>query len=454
MRLNKEFTKSPYRFLGFVIFGILIITGVYFYSYYNSDNDEKEHQITFVDEQLLPDLTNFDPNQLTINEWINLGFTKKQAKTILKYKDVLGGRFNSKGAFKKCYAVSDEMYEKLEPFIMLPERTERTSSFYSKSGFYGSTGNNFYEKKTINVTRKFNPDSYTQNDWENLGFSEKQSEAILKYKNYLGGSFVSKEKFKECFVISDQNYAKLAPYLILPEKTPENFRKKIFAKSSEQSVDFENFDPNLLNKAGWKSLGFSEKQAQVIINYRDKILKGSFKSLDDIKNCYVISNQKFDELEPYIKLDSKNFHLLENENPIVNEHKSSIDFSKININEITYNQLIDFGFSKKSASNFIDFRKKLGGFVNKNQVYETYSINRDLAEKLVQTAYLNSSNVEKYSLLDAPESWLKTHPYFKYSADKIIYYRVSIDKEKKIWKKMNLKPEYEAKMQMYLLENN
>ena len=48
-----------------------------------------------------------------------------------------------------------------------------------------------------NVSRKFNPDLYSESDWQNMGFSEKQAAAIVKYKNYLGGSFVSKEKFKE-----------------------------------------------------------------------------------------------------------------------------------------------------------------------------------------------------------------------------------------------------------------
>ena len=79
-----------------------------------------------------------------------------------------------------------------------------------------------------------------------------------------------------------------------------------------------------------------------------------------------------------------------------------------------------------------------------------YDIDRSLAEKLVLTSPLNPALVEKYTLADAPESWLKTHPYFRYSADKIIYYRISNPDEKKIWKFIKTKPEYERKMRMYL----
>ena len=65
-------------------------------------------------------------------------------------------------------------------------------------------------------------------------------------------------------------------------------------------------------------------------------------------------------------------------------------------------------------------------------------------------AKLDNSKVAKYTLVDAPEDWLKTHPYFKYSADKIIYYRISYPDEKKIWKFIKVKPEYEARMKLYL----
>jgi len=53
-------------------------------------------------------------------------------------------------------------------------------------------------------------------------------------------------------------------------------------------------------------------------------------------------------------------------------------------------------------------------------------------------------------LVDAPEEWLKNHPYFKYSADKIMYYRISNPDDKKIWKLLKIKPEYEARMRLYL----
>jgi hypothetical protein len=151
----------------------------------------------------------------------------------------------------------------------------------------------------------------------------------------------------------------------------------------------------------------------------------------------VISPEKFQELKPYIKLQET--------------QQEKTDFSKTDLNMISFRQLIEFGLDERSAGSIIGFRKKLGGFVNKQQILSTYNIDQDLVQKLISIAPpLNTSDVPRYSLVDAPEEWLKNHPYFKYSADKIIFYRISNPDDKKIWKLLKLKPEYEERMRLYV----
>lgn len=431
--------KNYYQQMAFL--GMLLLTLLAFQKY-TEKSDEPFPEVTFISESLpVESLSEFDPNDLDEHQWQKLGFSEKQTATILKYKKIVGGKFLSKEQFKKCYAISEEKFNQLETFILLPETNSEAKG---KSDFKN------YEKKTLNITRKFNPDQLSQNDWENMGFSEKQSAAILKYKSYLGGSFVSKEKFKECFIINEENYAKLEPYLILPTKTPANFdaytgKSKSFKSKTPQT----SFDPNILDIQGWMALGFSEKQANVIVNYRDRNLKGSFKTLDDIKNCFVISAEKFKELKPFIKLNAST--MAKNSNDKKPEFKQEkTDFSKTDMNSVTFKQLLEFGLDEKSAGSMIGFRKKLGGFMTKEQILETYNIDKELVQKLLSIAPLDNSKVERYSLVDAPEEWLKNHPYFKYSADKIIYYRISNPDDKKIWKLLKTKPEYEARMRLYL----
>lgn len=420
--------------------GIFLLFLVAFQNYSKAGN-ENFPEIKFISENnFVSNLTDFDPNDLDEKQWQNLGFSSKQIATILNYKKIVGGKFTSKEQFKKCFAVSAEKFVELEPYIVLPENNAE-----AKSGNFKS-----FEKRSITVSGKFNPDHYTVTDWIKMGFSQRQAHAILKYKSYLGGSFVSKEKFKECFIISEENFQKINPYLILPEKTPANFNhySKNF-RSEKNKIQYHSFDPNTLDLEGWKSFGFSDKQAQTIVNYRDRNLKGSFKSLEDIQKCFVISAEKFEEMKPFIKLNATTI-ASQNENQKVEiKQQEKTDFSKVDLNAVTFKQLIEFGFDEKAAGSMIGFRKKLGGFVNKEQILTTYNIDVELMQKLLSLAQLNASNVQKYTLTEAPEEWLKNHPYFKYSADKIIYYRITNPDDRKIWKYLKLKPEYEARMRLY-----
>ncbi|WP_262152331.1 helix-hairpin-helix domain-containing protein [Chryseobacterium foetidum] len=407
------------------------------YSKYAKSTDEKFPELRFTTEtpKSRP-LSEFDPNELSADQWQKLGFSEKQTATILKYKEIVGGRFISKEQLKKCYSISEEKFSEIESYILLPET--------NREGELTNFENRDFKKKELNIAGKFNPDHYSQSNWESMGFSERQAEAILKYKKFLGGSFVSKEKFRECFIISDENYLKLEPYLILPAKTPENFAKNRFKKDTiREKINYKPFDPNTLDKEGWQNLGFSEKQANVIVNYRDRNLKGSFKSLDDIKNCFVINEDKFNEMKPYIKLAQV-------KNASKSENFKETDFAKTDLNSITFKQLLEYGFDEKAAGSLVGFRKKLGGFVTKEQILDTYNIDKELTQKLVSSAPLDVSKVQKYSLTEAPEEWLKNHPYFKYSADKIIFYRMSNPDDRKIWKFIKVKPEYEARMRLYV----
>lgn len=413
---------------------VLLLSGLLIYQSYTSRNKEPFPDVKFiVAAPVSENLSTFDPNTLNHEQWQKLGFSEKQVSTILKYKDIVGGKFVSKEQLKKCYAISEEKFAILAPFILLPENTGNNPARAFKN----------FEKRSISVTGKFNPDLYSEQDWMKMGFSEKQAEAILKYKKYLGGSFVSKEKFKECFIISSEHYSKLEPYLLLPVNTPAEFRNSIRNTSFKEKIRYTYFDPNLLDSEGWKALGFSEKQAVTIVNYRDRNLKGSFKSPEDLQKCFVISTEKFQELKPYIKI-----------NPAADRKQElkqeKTDFSKTDLNTITFRQLLEFGLDEKSAGSIIGFRKKLGGFVNKQQIMDTYNIDKELVQKLISIAPLDASGVPKYSLAEAPEEWLKNHPYFKYSADKIIYYRISNPDDRKIWKFLKLKPEYETRMRWYV----
>ena len=60
----------------------------------------------------------FDPNKIGVNEWVRLGFTEKQARSIEKYK-ATGAKFYKPADMKRLYVMTDEHYEKLQPYIKI-----------------------------------------------------------------------------------------------------------------------------------------------------------------------------------------------------------------------------------------------------------------------------------------------------------------------------------------------
>lgn len=228
--------------------------------------------------------TNFNPNDLPQQGWERIGFTPKQAEVIMKYKQIVGGKFTSKEQIKKCFVVSDDKYAEMSRYILLPEHSKDEQKQEKRQ----------LSKSSINYV-KFNPNNYTENDWKNIGFSSKQAESILKYKKILGGQFKSKEQLKKCYMISDEKYNEMQAYIDLPESVEYKVEEKSIAQ-----VDIKGkFNPNNLNVEDWVKLGFTEKQANTILNFK-RSLGGKFKDANTLKKSYAISEEKFKELEPHL----------------------------------------------------------------------------------------------------------------------------------------------------------
>jgi len=47
-------------------------------------------------KQVKDSIKPFNPNDLSLEDWVNLGFSERQAEVILKYKGIVGGEFTSK----------------------------------------------------------------------------------------------------------------------------------------------------------------------------------------------------------------------------------------------------------------------------------------------------------------------------------------------------------------------
>ena len=318
-------------------------------------------------KQVKDSIKPFNPNQLSLEDWMNLGFSERQAEIILKYKGIVGGEFTSKEQLKKCYVIDEGMYNELAPFVLLPEQ--------SKSSFI-----DYSSPKTKIVYKNFNPNDLPQQGWEKLGFSPKQAEIIMKYKQIVGGKFTSKEQLRKCFVIDDAKYAEMKTYILLPEKSKEDEKNE--KKQSGKKIQYVKFNPNNFSENDWQKIGFSSKQATSILKYKN-ILGGQFKSKEQLKKCYMISDEKYAEMEPYIDLPENVVYKAEQ--PKVEQPKTEekvvekIEIKeKFNPNNLSHEDWMKRGFTEKQANTILNFKRSLGGsFKDAKTLKRCYGISEE-----------------------------------------------------------------------------
>ncbi|MGM5630623.1 helix-hairpin-helix domain-containing protein [Apibacter raozihei] len=236
-------------------------------------------------EPVQSNLKPFNPNSLSKEQWLELGFTERQAEVILKYKKKLGGSFTSKLQLKECFIITERKYKELEPFLLI-------DAHYA----FKQTE----DKKTINYKiKKFDPNILKSDDWISMGFTEKQAEVILKYKKTLGGNFVSKEQLKKCYVISENKYKELYPYIVINETVNRKVEHLADVTSPRHEIIKKD-----LNSTTYKELWPHVKDAYIInriLKFREAL--GGFVSVDQINEVYGISKEVSEKLVSYYKID-------------------------------------------------------------------------------------------------------------------------------------------------------
>ena len=82
------------------------------------ENPAQQARATFREPRKVENFV-FDPNTVSVPDLERLGFSRRQAESIDKYRQA-GGRFRRKSDFAKSYVVDDSVYERLAPFINIP----------------------------------------------------------------------------------------------------------------------------------------------------------------------------------------------------------------------------------------------------------------------------------------------------------------------------------------------
>src|SRR5271166_2785524 len=143
-QIKKYLSITKKEWNGMVILVILIagvLVAPYVYQLFRKDNtinikdfdkaaaqlDKAEHQGNYGDNKSGSDdkishpvMFPFNPNNLTVQQWQQLGLSEHQAN-VIKHYEAKGGKFYSKEDVKKIYAITDDDYKRLEPYIKIQE---------------------------------------------------------------------------------------------------------------------------------------------------------------------------------------------------------------------------------------------------------------------------------------------------------------------------------------------
>ena len=189
------------------------------------------------------------------------------------------------------------------------------------------------------------------------------------------------------------------------EHTPraEAVRKNLPRKE----VETFRFDPNTVSIEDLCRLGFSQKQAQSIENYRRK--GGRFNRRSDFAKSFVVSDSIYRRLEPYIDTPLVDLNLAD-----------SAAFDALP------------GIGGWFASKMIEHRNALNGYSYKEQLMDIYRFDQEKYDALSDLVSVSQEHMTPYPLWTLPADSLRNHPYIGNweTARAIVLYRESTPEEK------------------------
>ena len=188
--------------------------------------------------------------------------------------------------------------------------------------------------------------------------------------------------------------------------------EQIRRNNTPRKYESFRFDPNTVSVDDLMRLGFTQKQAQSIDNYRQK--GGRFRRRSDFAKSYVVEDSVFRRLEKYI------------------------DIPKIDINSadsVTFMSLP--GIGKFFAGKMVSYRKELGGYSYPEQLLDIWHFDQEKFDNLKNLIKCDTLATPTYSLWTLPEKDLAAHPYIgKRAARSIVIFRENSPKSE--WTVSNL----------------
>ena len=200
--------------------------------------------------------------------------------------------------------------------------------------------------------------------------------------------------------------------------TGKSSPKKYVYAEAEQTVETFPFDPNTADSTQLLRLGLRPFIVRNIYKYRAK--GGRFRKPEDFARMYGLGKEEYKSLEPYIRISSdyQPASSLISETEKSSTPKDSLRYPvKLSVGEHIALNTADTtmlkrvpGIGSGYARAIVNYRNRLGGYVDVNQLLDIKGIPSEALQYIV----LGNSDVKKLDVNHLSLNQLKQHPYLNF----------------------------------------
>jgi competence protein ComEA len=222
----------------------------------------------------------FDPNLASAEQFQELGMPKFIAERIIKYRSK-GGQFRKKEDLQKIYGLQPALYERLEPYINIPEKQTVTSIIPTQPDV--SNVSPSVPAKPIFTKPAVTTFDINTADTSQLirlkGIGSKLAARIVKFRDGLGG-FASTTQYAEVFGLDSLALSELNRFAQV--------------RTSVQKININTTSPEELDRHPY----LSKRQAEIIVRYREQ--HGAYKTAQDLLNIKILDEKLVNKIAPYL----------------------------------------------------------------------------------------------------------------------------------------------------------
>lgn len=235
-----------------------------------------------------PQFKSFDPNEADYRTMLEAGVPRNIAVSLLKWREA-GKVFRIREDVALCYGMTDSLYFLLEPYINIGNKyrivrdTVRTKSEKPTNK----------QRATLEPSM-FSLDTITAKYLYAIGFSLREAELTIRYRDMIGG-YRSIEEFAECYGVGEERAKWLEPYIVFPPRdtvTMHDTERVTFP------IEINSTDSAMLRRVR----GIGEKSVMHILRYRE--LLGGYYSVEQISELKVVTPENFRTISQQIWCDS------------------------------------------------------------------------------------------------------------------------------------------------------